>query len=333
MCQIHFIYNKQGIDNKDLDELTKLLCFGSLSKNRDAWGIFNNKKIIKKSGEFNPEFIDNSLINGKFLIGHNRLSTSDVGPILEIGKLFKREGKKDKEIQHHPFKIGDLTIVHNGIITNASSLFKKYDLKTQIRTDSYIIIHLIDYYLKLSNKENRRLKMIDAIQKTSKKIQGWYSVILYDKKDDTLYYFRSEYTYFHFNLSNDILIGSTEKINLDYIYTKEQKKHIIPKKNTIYIINDKDKLLENVGKLSPSRNGDNFKKELISEKPGELYKKINSLLRNPTKYEISEKLKLQIYVNNLQAKQLITHLTLKKIKHTYKEKIITLNLEDFYNGN
>ena len=337
MCQIHFIYNKKGINEKDLDELTKLLCFGSLAKNKDAWGIFNNKKIIKKDGEFDPRFINNSLISGKFIIGHNRLSTSEVGPILEIGKIFKRKSKKNQkkleEIQHHPFKIGNLILVHNGVITNASSLFKKYDLKTQIRTDSYIIIYLIDYYIKLSNKENRRLKVIDAIQKTSKKIHGFYSVILYDKKDDTLYHFRNEYTHFHFNLLNNILVGSTEKINLDYIYAKEQKRYIIPKENTIYIINDKDKLFENVGKLSPSKMGDNFKKELIYEKPGNLYKKINSISGDPIKYEISEKLKLKIYVNKLQAKQLITHLTLKKIKHTYKEKIITLNLEDFYNGN
>ncbi len=342
MCQIHFVYNRDGINDKDLDELTKLMCFGSLSNNRDAWGIFNNKKIIKKSFEFDPTFINNSLINGKFIVGHNRLSTLGVGPIIELGKILKKKMKikqeeLSEEIQHHPFKLGNLTMVHNGVITNASSLFKKYKLETQIKTDSYIIIYLIDHYIKLSNKENRKLKMIDAIQKTSKKLHGWYSVILYDKKDDSLYHFRNEYTNFHFNLLGNILVGSTEKINLDYVYVKKTKEHIIPRKNTIYIINDNSKLFESIGKLSPSKVGHKFKKELIYEKPGSLYKKISSILVNPIKYEISEKLKLQIFVNDKQIKQLKKYLSSKKIKYTLKqinkEKIVILNLGDFYNGN
>ena len=336
MCQMHFVYNSRGITNKDLDELIKLMCFGSLSKNKDAWGVFNNRKIIKKSGEFDPEVIDDSFVNGNFMVGHNRLSTSEVGPLIEIGKYFKKNGKQNKtkleEMQHHPFKIRNLILTHNGIITNAHSLFKKYKLKTQIKTDSYIIIYLINHYLKLSNKRTRRLKMIDAIQKTSKKLHGWYGVILYDKEDDLLYYFKNGYTNFHFNIIDNILVGSTEKINLDYVYTKKQKKHIIPKKNTIYIINNKDMLFESVGKLSPNSEGNNFKREIMREKPGALYKEINSLPGNPSMYEISEKLKLKIYGDDSQIKQLKEYFTSKKIKNICKEKTITLNLEDFYNG-
>lgn len=342
MCQIQFVYNKEGLQKKDLDELIKLMCFGSLSNNKDVWGIFNKNKMIKKSGEFSPDLIDDSFLNGNFIVGHNRFSTLGVGQTInwrghwKNKKLSGREEEKIKEIQHHPFELTDFMLVHNGIITNALSIFKKYKLKTQIKTDSYSIIFLIDYYFKMSQKETRKLRVIDAIQKTSKKLDGWYSVILYDKKDDAIYYFRNDNTTFHFNLiDKKLLVGSLNKINLNYIYINQKKEHFIPKKDLIYLINKTDnELYTEVGRLSKSRKeGDEIKGIVMKEKKGEIYKLINSLPGKPTKYDISESLKLKINCKKGKEKLLQKYLKQKNINYKLNKNKLMLKLEDIYHGN
>ncbi len=343
MCQIHIVYNKNKITKEDFDEFLKLMCFGSMAKNDDAWGIFNNKKMIKRSGKFYPSQVNESIINGKFLVGHNRLSTTGIGSIYNWNIPFKKNKKagglseeKIEEMQHHPFKIGDFLLVHNGVIINAEQLFKKYKIESPIKTDSFAIIYLINHYFKLSRKNDRKEKIVDAIKKTSKQIEGWYSVILYDKKDDAIYYFRNENTTFNFNIiNNKLIVGSSKYINLEYAYNSKQKKHIIPKKNSIYLIRENgDELITEVGRLCKSKSdGYNVKIEAMNEEPGELDKRINSLPGKPTRYEISENFNLSINYNKTQGTLLQRYFKSKHINFKTKDDTIIIKLGTIYNGN
>lgn len=336
MCQIQFIYNKKGINQKDVDELMKLMCFGSLSNNKDAWGIFNKKKMIKRSGEFNPNLIEGSFTEGNFLVGHNRFSTIGIGPLIRLSNPFKnKKTSYEENIQHHPFELNNFTLVHNGVISNASSIFNKYKIDTQIKTDSYAIIYLINYYSKISLKQNRMLKVIDAIRQTSRVLEGWYSVILYDKKDNSLYYFRNNDTTFHFNIvNNNLLVGSSKNINLKYTYINKQKQHFIPKKNSIYLIGKtKDGFCTEVGKLSKCKmTKSEIKVFITNESPGEIYKLINSLPGKPTNYEISENLKLKIFFNNKNKTLLSKYFKQKEINYKLNKNQLIIKLADIYNG-
>jgi len=256
MCQIQVLYKlKSNLNENDLEEFYKLMCYGSLHNN-DAWGIFNSKFSMKKSGGFNKSLIKSDL-KDKFIVGHNRLTTS--------GENLSNDGlgivwntapfpinyftkKRQEQINHHPFILNDLVLVHNGIISNASSLRKEYNIKSRIQTDSYVILYLIDYYLNKNDKTDRTDKIINAIQRTTRRIDGSYSVILYDKKTMNLFYFKNFQTDFNFKITNDVLIGSTMENNLDYVYFGSLKKPVEIRENHIYLIN-KTNILKDLGEF------------------------------------------------------------------------------------
>lgn len=154
-------------------------------------------------------------------------------------------GMKDEEIgegrdrnrNHHPFKLGDFILIHNGTISNAQSLHNKYNFKTNIDTDSYIILELIDYFFKRSNVKNRVKRIAGAIQDTCEKINGGYSVVLYDKRGKSTFYFKNASTSFSLCKYGDkILCGSTSRDNLDYLYFGMDREDIYIKNKRVYLI-------------------------------------------------------------------------------------------------
>ncbi len=102
-------------------------------------------------------------------IGHTRWATH--------GKVSERNA--------HPHIVGDIAIVHNGIIENYDALKEellKNGSKFSSETDTEIVAHLIDIEYK---KEKNELK---AIINTIKKLQGMFSLgILFKARKDTLF--------------------------------------------------------------------------------------------------------------------------------------------------
>ena len=145
----------------------------------DSAGIalINNKttQIIKSVGKISSleDKINNSdLIDSKIGIAHTRWATHGV----------------PDEINAHPHKVGKITIVHNGIIENASFLKNKL-IKEGVcfnsETDTEVIAALINKYYKGN--------MVDALNKTIKDIKGSYALgILCDDEPDMLYAVRCE---------------------------------------------------------------------------------------------------------------------------------------------
>lgn len=92
------------------------------------------------------------------------------------------------EINAHPHKVGKITIVHNGIIENASMLRDKLTNEGVIfnsNTDTEVIAALLNKYYKGN--------MSEAITKTIKDIKGSYALgILCDSEPDKLYAIRCE---------------------------------------------------------------------------------------------------------------------------------------------
>ena len=88
---------------------------------------------------------------------------------------------KPSEINAHPHKSSErIYIVHNGIIENHNQL--KDFLKTEgysfsSETDSEIIAHFLDYFLKQGKN------IVDAIYKIKEKLIGAYAIAVIDKED------------------------------------------------------------------------------------------------------------------------------------------------------
>ena len=109
---------------------------------------------------------------------------------------------KVNETNAHPHNVGNITIVHNGIIENFSKLKHKlkekgYEFKSQ--SDTEIAAGLLDYYYK-------KYENIDkAIQKFIKKVDGSYAICMILNNDpNTIYVIKKD---------SPLIIGKGENIN------------------------------------------------------------------------------------------------------------------------
>lgn len=101
--------------------------------------------------------------------------------------------KTDENSHPHLSNFGKFALVHNGIIENYKKLKsflieQKYDFKSQ--TDTEVIVNLLEYnYNKLEDStDNLKDKILLAIQKTTKKLEGtWGLAIICLDTPDILY--------------------------------------------------------------------------------------------------------------------------------------------------
>jgi glucosamine--fructose-6-phosphate aminotransferase (isomerizing) len=160
MCGIFGVNAKYSVIAPILDGLTKLEYRGY-----DSSGIAvidENKEIktIRSKGKLLnlKKKLDKIKINGKIGIGHTRWATHGVPSTTNA----------------HPHTSDNVSIVHNGIIENYSTLKKElqkkgYNFKSQ--TDSEVIAHLLSHKLK-----NHNAKV--AIKMTLSKLEGAFAIAI-----------------------------------------------------------------------------------------------------------------------------------------------------------
>ena len=123
------------------------------------------------------------------------------GKVMSLKALVKEQGCKGttgiahtrwathgvpSEVNAHPHIIGDLAMVHNGIIENFAEmkedlLKKGYTFKSQ--TDSEVLLAKIHY---LSEKEGMELK--DAFASALRSVEGSYALALIDRRNPSVLY-------------------------------------------------------------------------------------------------------------------------------------------------
>ncbi len=88
----------------------------------------------------------------------------------------------------HPHQVGQVALVHNGIIENYRDLIRKFDLKDQLvsETDTEVVAAVLDhYYRKVSDPA-------EAIRRTVLQLKGTFAlVVIFDDKKDEIYCVRN----------------------------------------------------------------------------------------------------------------------------------------------
>lgn len=134
----------------------------------------NEIQIIKSVGKISNLEIkinNKSLIDTNLGIAHTRWATHGVA----------------NEINAHPHMVGNITLVHNGIIENADELRKKLmseNIVFQSDTDTEVVAALINKYY-VSDP-------IKAINKAVKELKGSYALGILFKDSDKLYAIRKD---------------------------------------------------------------------------------------------------------------------------------------------
>ena len=254
MCEIQFVMSR-NINDEEIVNFLDMLNEGSYS-NSDATGLCTDNGTKwkfrtalhslkdKKSGNLLSDIRVNT---SKFLIGHNRLATT---------------GSEKENKNNHPFETSNLMLVHNGVISNHDSLKGNFALDYPEETDSAIIIHLMEAYLE------QDYSIEDAIKETAESLQGSYSVMVYHKPDDRIFYFKNSSTSFAFmkavtKTGKVSLYGSTKTQNLVNTYnwekdgmfdidTLRKRAYAEPDAGIIYEMDTKGMNIDEVGKFTPS---------------------------------------------------------------------------------
>ena len=161
MCHISFVSNADELSVRELLSVMSAEC----NRNTDGYGIFNSKNIyrsIEKELTISDELIT-TYKNSKWVIGHNRFGTKGIATIENT----------------HPFETENFVFCHNGIISNCDELEKEIG---KVEVDSQAIGLLLE--------KHKSMAFDEMIKEAAKKIEGYFSVFLYDKRSSKLYYFK-----------------------------------------------------------------------------------------------------------------------------------------------
>lgn len=160
MCHISFV---SDADKASMNQMLNIMS-EECEHNSDGYGIFNKRNIFRSiEKEMKIDNETKSMFKGGWVIGHNRFGT---------------KGEATLE-NTHPFVTESFMFCHNGVISNCEELEKDIG---KVEVDSQVIGLLLEKY--------KALPFEKMIQEAAKRIEGYFSVFLYDKRSSKLYYFK-----------------------------------------------------------------------------------------------------------------------------------------------
>jgi glucosamine--fructose-6-phosphate aminotransferase (isomerizing) len=198
----------------------------------------------------------------KLSIGHTRWATHGVPSLTNT----------------HPIVVGDVAVIHNGIVENYEEIIRANDYKPCTDTDTEIIAYLLNKYLINSN-------YLDAINQTIKELQGNFAFCaLINNYNKIIAYSRGAPLIIGKGNNNNYLVSDPNALPaniIEIIYLQERDIVILDADNFV-IINDNNCVQREIKQYQHQDNTiinhthDNYMHKEIYEQP----KIINSLLKS-----------------------------------------------------
>jgi len=208
MCAVVGVF---GVE--DAAKVAYFSLFSMQHRGQEASGISTSNRqrhfLIKNRGQVSDIFSEDILANtlqGEMAVGHNRYSTAGEDSILDAQPVFAR------------YDLGDISIVHNGNLTNKNeirdALIKKGAI-FQTYMDTENLIHLIAK----SDEDKLEDRIIDAV----KKIDGAFSLVIMSRKK--MYVIRDKYGFRPLSLATlaDGYIVASETCAFDLVGAKFER--------------------------------------------------------------------------------------------------------------
>ena len=193
-----------GIKEVNIDKI-KILGILNESRGTDSSGVFDNKKLTKAVLKFSHFSVDHyeALKDYKgYIVGHTRFATT---------------GKKT-ERNAHPFTFGNITGVHNGVISNFEALKLTYNCP-KLECDSEIIFYLLN------------LKGVDGL----KELQGYFAIVYRDSRNPNKLYMLNHHSDLAYTKQNNAIYFASDSTDLETAFTLSNK-FIELDKDTLYEI-------------------------------------------------------------------------------------------------
>jgi glucosamine 6-phosphate synthetase-like amidotransferase/phosphosugar isomerase protein len=198
MCAIYgFLDHGKKSSHKQLTKLLRYLSVSAEVRGTDATGIsyVKNKEIVTFKKAKPAHKVKLFFPKGtRTVIGHTRMTT---------------QGSEKYNYNNHPFNgccgREKFALAHNGVHYNDHELKMMYGLpKTEIETDSYVAVQLLEQYKKLN---------FDSIKTVSELVQGSF-VFTILKNDGTLFLVRGSnpLALYHFPTLGLYVYASTKNI-------------------------------------------------------------------------------------------------------------------------
>lgn len=197
-------------------------------RGKSAWGIY-----IEKLGKYNKRLYcekPDDTLGGEIFKTENSPAEFfgikgskvylDHSNVLLMHSRAATQGDAGNNENNHPYHTKDFILAHNGVIGNDTRLKTKYDIKSDIECDSYIIIALIQHFV------DEGKSIIEAIKETAEEIEGSFACWLYHKEKGDLYLFRygtSTTIHYYFDRKNNAFVFASESDFIHKSYKLDDK--------------------------------------------------------------------------------------------------------------
>jgi len=184
MCNINIILNLAGQEKPEIAQAMNSMSFMSWQGNHDGEGYIalNKSGFISCKSEKKLKYS----IGCYFISSHQRFSTS---------------GKKDSG-NAHPHSTKHLEVQHNGIFSG---------LGNGVRSDTAEFAGMLEKAYVKNQKDIKK-----AIREVCKEVSGSYSVVVYEKNTEKVFYFKDSNTSMHFIKDKSYLVMSTSRSNVEF---------------------------------------------------------------------------------------------------------------------